>query len=116
MTTRKKLAGSVYYIKEDFSRLVREKRRALAPRLKEAREGGLRAKMVYDHLIVEGKKVFVDEKSGSAEAHPKTRTRDNTERSQDWRVQGRRGKIRPLTDSASPATPTKRFAEFEYRN
>ena len=48
LTTRKKLAGSVYYIKEDFSRLVREKRRALAPRLKEAREGDQRAKMVYD--------------------------------------------------------------------
>ena len=94
LTNRKRLADTDQYIKEDFSLMVRQKRKALAPLLKKARDEGKRVKMIYDHLIVDGIKIF-------AEDSGETRTTE-------WRVQERRGKTRPLHDSASPCkTPLK---------
>lgn len=39
------------YIQEDFSEAVRQKRRELLPKLKEAREKGNIAYLVYDRLV-----------------------------------------------------------------
>jgi hypothetical protein len=49
------------FIGEDFSRGVRDKRKKLAVILKDIKKEDKTAKMVYDHLIVEGKKFFLSE-------------------------------------------------------
>lgn len=51
-----KLRGTKVFIGEDFSTRVRELRRKLTPLLKKAREDRKKATMVFDHLIIDGKK------------------------------------------------------------
>ena len=62
---KKKLKGSTIFIGEDFSTRVREIRRKLSPHLKAARDLGKKCVMIFDHLLVDGKKFFLDEKSGT---------------------------------------------------
>ena len=57
---RSKLKGSSIFIAEDLSQRVRGIRKALTPYLKTARNQGKRATMVYDHLLIEGKKFVLD--------------------------------------------------------
>jgi hypothetical protein len=57
---KRRLKGSDIFIGEDFSSLVRETRRKLSPFLKEAREKSQRAFMVFDHLVIDGKKYYLD--------------------------------------------------------
>ena len=61
---KKKLQGSTIFIGEDFSTRVREIRRQLAPHLKAARELGKKCVMIFDHLLIDGKRFYLDENSG----------------------------------------------------
>ena len=61
MKLKGKLKDTNFAIKEDFSDNVREIRKALYPFLKHAIDSGKRASIVYDHLLVEGKKFVLDE-------------------------------------------------------
>ena len=60
MKERSKLKGSSIFIAEDFSPRVREIRKALTPLLQTARNQGKRATMIYDHLLIDGKKFILD--------------------------------------------------------
>ncbi|XP_076446978.1 uncharacterized protein LOC143284196 isoform X1 [Babylonia areolata] len=55
-----KLKGTNIFIGEDFSKGVRDIRRRLTPHLKKARQDGKRATMVFNHLLIDGKKFTVD--------------------------------------------------------
>nr|KAG5696829.1 hypothetical protein BaRGS_030953 [Batillaria attramentaria] len=55
MRAKQKLKGSNIFIGEDFSKRVREVRKKLSPFLKKVRDEGKRCKMVFDHLIIDGK-------------------------------------------------------------
>ena len=61
MKLKSKLKDTHFAVKEDFSDNVREIRKALYPFLKHAIDSGKRASIVYDHLLVEGKKYVLDE-------------------------------------------------------
>eukprot|EP00745_Piridium_sociabile_P007047 TRINITY_DN14532_c0_g1_i1.p1 TRINITY_DN14532_c0_g1~~TRINITY_DN14532_c0_g1_i1.p1 ORF type:complete len:424 (+),score=72.50 TRINITY_DN14532_c0_g1_i1:185-1456(+) len=58
---KRKLRGSNTFIGEDFSFRVREISRKLSPHLKLARNNDQRAFMVFDHLVIDGKKLYVDD-------------------------------------------------------
>ncbi|XP_070205220.1 GRIP and coiled-coil domain-containing protein 2-like [Littorina saxatilis] len=60
LRAKRKLQGSQIFIGEDFSMRVRDIRRKLLPHLKLARSEGKRATMVFDHLLIEGKKHVLD--------------------------------------------------------
>ena len=60
MKERSKLKGSSIFIAKDFSPRVREIRKALTPHLKTARNQGKRETMIYDHLLIDGKKFILD--------------------------------------------------------
>ena len=60
MKEKRKLKGTDVFIGEDFSTRVREIRKSLVPHMKKARSDGKNVRMVFDHLILEGKKVTVD--------------------------------------------------------
>ena len=60
MKERSKLKESNIFITGDFSQRVRAIRKALTPHLKAARNQGKRATMIYDHLLIEGKKFVLD--------------------------------------------------------
>ena len=62
LKARQKLKGTDIFVNEDFTERVRDVRRKLMPVLRDARESGKKATLVYDHLIVDGKKVFLDER------------------------------------------------------
>ena len=54
-------AGKNIFIGEDFSKRVRDTRRKLIPFLKEAKKDkNKRATMVFDHLVIDGKRLFFD--------------------------------------------------------
>jgi FtsZ-binding cell division protein ZapB len=61
MKAKRKLIGSDVFIGEDFSRGVRDKRKKLSVFLKDIKKEDKSAKMVYDHLIVGGKKYFLSD-------------------------------------------------------
>lgn len=48
--------GSKVFIGEDFSTRVREIRRKLTPHVNEAKRAGKRVAMIYDHLLIDGRK------------------------------------------------------------
>lgn len=54
-------ARSRVYINEDFTNRVRDIRKRLTPHLKEAKTAGKRAALIYDHLLIEGKKYVLKE-------------------------------------------------------
>jgi regulator of replication initiation timing len=60
LKVKRKLQGTHVFVGEDFSTRVREIRRKLSLHLKSARVSGKRATMVFDHLIIDGKKFFLD--------------------------------------------------------
>ncbi|XP_076457488.1 uncharacterized protein LOC143291467 [Babylonia areolata] len=60
LKAKRKLKGSDVFIGEDYSFRVREIRKKLSPHLKKAKSEGKRATMVYDHLIIEGEKFYLD--------------------------------------------------------
>ena len=57
---KRNLKGTAIFIGEDFSSKVREVRKKLTPHLKQARAEGKKVTMVYDHLVVEGKRFTLD--------------------------------------------------------
>jgi hypothetical protein len=59
MKAKQKLKGTDYFIGEDFSKGVREKRKLLSPFLKEMRQGGKKATLVHDHIVQDGKRYFL---------------------------------------------------------
>jgi hypothetical protein len=61
MKAKRKLIGSDVFIGEDFSRGVRDIRKRLSVFLKDIKKEDKTAKMVYDHLIVGGKKYFLSD-------------------------------------------------------
>jgi hypothetical protein len=61
LKAKKKLMGSNIFVGEDFSRGVREVRKKLSKFLKEKKDAGQRATMVFDHLLVEGEKLYLSE-------------------------------------------------------
>lgn len=61
LKAKKNLAGSTISISEDFTRRVREVRKKLVPYLKAAKRSGKKVSMVYDHLIIDGRKYFLNE-------------------------------------------------------
>ena len=60
LKAKRKLKGTPVFVGEGFSRGVREVRRRLAPHLKKARQDGCRAAMVFNYLLVDGKRFTVD--------------------------------------------------------
>ena len=68
LKAKTKLQGSDIFIGEDFSSRVRDIRRKLVPHLKKARSEGKRVvTMVFDHIIIAGKKLTVDDKDNLKE-------------------------------------------------
>ena len=61
LKAKRKLKDTNVFVGEDFSQRVRSIRKKLSPHLKTAKEQGKRATMIYDHLIIEGKKFFLAE-------------------------------------------------------
>eukprot|EP00745_Piridium_sociabile_P031717 TRINITY_DN52698_c0_g1_i5.p1 TRINITY_DN52698_c0_g1~~TRINITY_DN52698_c0_g1_i5.p1 ORF type:complete len:344 (+),score=84.28 TRINITY_DN52698_c0_g1_i5:194-1225(+) len=61
LKAKRKLKGSQVCIGEDFSYRVREIRKKLSPHLKKARSEGKRATMIFDHLLIDGKKLYLGE-------------------------------------------------------
>ena len=60
LRNKNKLRGSDVYVGEDYTRKVREVRKKLMPTLKKAREENKQAKLVFDHLIVDGRRFVYD--------------------------------------------------------
>jgi exosome complex exonuclease DIS3/RRP44 len=60
MKAKAKLKGSDIFVGDDFSRGVREKRKKLSPFLKEIRQEDKTARLVHDHIVVGGRKLFLD--------------------------------------------------------
>jgi exosome complex exonuclease DIS3/RRP44 len=60
MKAKAKLKGSDIFVGEDFSRGVREKRKKLSPFLKDIRQEDKTARLVHDHIVVGGRKLFLD--------------------------------------------------------
>lgn len=61
LKAKRRLQGTTVFIGEDYSQRVRNLRKLLSPHLKAAREQGKRATMIYDHLLVDGKKFVLNE-------------------------------------------------------
>lgn len=55
-----KLKGTDVFVGEDFSPRVRDIRKALYPHCKEARRNDKRATVIFDHLVIDGKKFVLD--------------------------------------------------------
>ena len=62
LKAKPKLKGmnSKVFIGEDFSQRVRDLRKKLTPHLKHLKSEGKRAVMVFDHIVVDGRKHFLD--------------------------------------------------------
>ena len=59
-----KLKGTNIFLGEDFSQRVRDIRKKLSPHLKKAKSEGKKATMIYDHLIINGKKFVLNGSDG----------------------------------------------------
>lgn len=60
LAAKKKLKGSDVFVGEDYSYRVRQIRKKLSPHLVQARKEGKKAVMIFDHIMIEGKKYFLD--------------------------------------------------------
>ena len=67
LKAKRKLKDSNVFIGEDFSGRVREIRKKLSPHLKSAKRDGKRASMIFDHLIVDGKRYFLGDQGNLVE-------------------------------------------------
>ena len=56
----KALAGTNFYVSQQFPKSVSDKRRSLLPKLKEAKRQNKRAWLAYDTLYIDGKKISCD--------------------------------------------------------
>ena len=73
LKAKKKLRGSDIFIGEDFSLRVRSVRKALSPHLKEARKSGKNAVMIFDHLLIDGRRFdLTSDRSGIQEVRKQT--------------------------------------------
>lgn len=61
LKAKKELKGSNVFVGEDFSAGVRETRKALSKLMKEQKEQGKVATMVFDHLFVNGEKMYLSQ-------------------------------------------------------
>ena len=59
LKAKQKLRGTNVFVGEDFSFRVREIRRRLTPHLKKARSDGRHATLIFDHLLIDGKRYTV---------------------------------------------------------
>ena len=57
---RTKLKNTNLFLNEDFTTRVRTLRRHLTPIMRKLRDEGKRAVLVYDHLVVEGERLYYD--------------------------------------------------------
>jgi polyhydroxyalkanoate synthesis regulator phasin len=60
LKAKTKLKGTNIFVGEDFSTKVRDQRKRLTPHLKRARGDGKRATIVYNHILIDGKRFTVD--------------------------------------------------------
>nr|KAG5685191.1 hypothetical protein BaRGS_011090 [Batillaria attramentaria]KAG5689412.1 hypothetical protein BaRGS_017930 [Batillaria attramentaria] len=60
MRAKLKLKGTDIFVGDDFSKNVRDIRKKLSPFLKKAKEEKKLCKMVFDHLVMEGKRYVYD--------------------------------------------------------
>ena len=61
LSNKSKLNDTDFAIKEDFSDTVRGIRKALYPHMKRAIDMGKKAAIIYDHLLIDGKKYCLNE-------------------------------------------------------
>lgn len=61
LKARGKLKGSDVFVSEDFSKRVRDVRKRLTPHLKTCKREGKQATIVYDYLLVDGRRYVVNE-------------------------------------------------------
>jgi hypothetical protein len=61
LKAKSKLKGTQIFVGEDFSLRVREMRRNLIPHLKKVRSEEKRATMIFDHLLIDGKRFRLDD-------------------------------------------------------
>ena len=61
LKAKRKLQGTNVFIGEDFSSRVRDVRRRLVPHLKKARSENKKCMMVFDHLIIDGKRFALND-------------------------------------------------------
>lgn len=61
LRAKQKLKGTDIFVGEDFSEGVRETRKKLRKFVPALREAKQKVTMVFDHLVVDGKKVFLSE-------------------------------------------------------
>nr|KAG5689419.1 hypothetical protein BaRGS_017937 [Batillaria attramentaria] len=64
MRAKLKLKGTDIFVGDDFSKNVRDIRKKLSPFLKKAKEEKKLCKMVFDHLVMEGKRYVYDPHRG----------------------------------------------------
>lgn len=60
MKAKRKLKDTSIFTGEDYTQRVRDVRKKLGPHLKAARESQKRATMIFDHLLIDGKKFALD--------------------------------------------------------
>ncbi|GFR69609.1 coagulation factor VIII-like protein [Elysia marginata] len=75
MKNKKKLKDTNIHISDDYTPRIREIRRKLGPFLNKFRNEGKRATMVYDHLIVDGARLYWDPITGPVRTPLKTQHR-----------------------------------------
>ena len=75
-------------IKEDFSDRVRAIRKALYPFMKSAIDSGKKATIVYDHLLIDGKKYVFNEKGDGICEPSRTRASDDASIQNDDEEEG----------------------------
>ena len=68
LKAKRKLQCNSIFIGEDFCARVRDIRRKLTPHLKAKRNEGCRVSMVFDHLLVDGKRFTVDDYNSDSAA------------------------------------------------
>lgn len=75
LNAKKSLQGSNIHISEDFTPRVRNIRKSLNSFLKDARQQGQRASLVYDHLLIDGQRYDLDESNNTIK--PAGKKKDN---------------------------------------
>lgn len=76
LKARGKLKNTEYSIREDFTLKVRNIRKRLSPFVDKYRQEGKRATIVYDHMIVDGRRYDLDHTTGTPQ--PKQRSNPHT--------------------------------------
>lgn len=61
LKSKQKLKGTGIFIDEDFSQRIRDTRRILVGKMKTLKKEGKTVRLVFDHLIVDDKKMYLDQ-------------------------------------------------------